>query len=876
MANSNSIEIALKDTCQITGAVWAACVERGNDGWTFEAAYRLSKKRQKLLAQDYFALKTVDSWLCGSIAGGRSRSRKLLGKPEFGVARLYTFPLKETQKIILVGAKEQSKKDLRVWRLLTNSGNFYFGDIDLQPADAFIFGGQSAVPYDLPRSLTRILARIVQYVPCEAGWLAIYGDESLKIEAHWNFPEILGSELSMGKETLLAQIKKKLKPIRLERSHPDWEKIAAEISLPADAEVWGALPLMIGQRLIGVVALWRNEPFSEAEWLKLQRFSVHAAASVEMFVTFAEMANHLRRQAMLNDFALIVSSAQNLDQIVRRVFALLTRTFSTESLSLFLLSSDGRTLREYRNLERRLTPRTEFVENHPVANFIREGKNVRIENAEAENYALVNKDMRAALIVPLKYRGKVIGVLALESKEVAAFSGYDENLLVVIASHLAGLVEYGRLREEAEARARNLGLIHEVIQQVIGLTNVDEVAQITANLLVQHFSYELALVLLVDRHQNLKVKGISGAAASLVKSALDEFEHPSQRGITGYVFATGESVMLDDVNKHPAYQRIPGWEIGSEICVALREGDRILGIIDVEASAKNTFTHSDLLALESLAGFLTSAVSSVDRYQMLQDTIQILQTTQEALQERMEAQRAAENKLIQAAKLAAVGEMAAGVAHELNNPLTTVAGFSELVLEDLPPESLQRSDLEMVLREAKRARNVVRRLLDFARQSESVRVRADLNEVIEDVAALTNHLLETSGVDFEIQLGKNLPWVLIDRDQIKQVVLNLLHNALHAMPKGGELSVQTETRQKNEAAWLVMAVQDTGKGITADDLGRIFEPFFTTKANDGGTGLGLAVSYGIVADHKGFIDVQSAPNEGACFTVWLPIEEKHR
>ena len=127
----------------------------------------------------------------------------------------------------------------------------------------------------------------------------------------------------------------------------------------------------------------------------------------------------------------------------------------------------------------------------------------------------------------------------------------------------------------------------------------------------------------------------------------------------------------------------------------------------------------------------------------------------------------------------------------INNPLTTVAGFSELVLADLSPDAPQRDDLEMVLREAKRARSVVRRLLDFARQSESIRIRADLNEVVEDVVALTNHLLQTSGVDFEMKLGKTLPWVLMDRDQIKQVVLNLLHNAIHAMPNGGKLLLQT-------------------------------------------------------------------------------------
>ncbi len=870
MANSNTIETLLKESCQITDADWSICAEYGRAGWTFEAQYRLNKKRQNLV-KNYINLRRVDSWLCGALAGGKSRFQKLPEDLKLGVEKLYVFPIKETQKIILVGAKELSKRDRRVWQLMTNAGSFYASELTLQPADAFIFGGQTSVPYDLPRSLARILTRFIQYIPCEGAWLAIYGENSLKVEAEWNSPELMGREFSLNRDSLLAKIKKIANPILLERGHPDWEKMTEEVVL-IDSEVWSALPLMVGHRLIGVLALWRDEVFSEDEWLKLQQISIYAAASVEIFATFAEMADHLRRQAMLNDFALIVSSAQNLGQIVRRVFALLERTFGTELLSLLLLSSDGRTLRKYRNLERRILPRTEFLENHPIEKLVREGKNVRIENAETQNYLLGEEDAQSALLVPLKYRGEVIGVLDLESKEIAAFNGYDENLLVVIASHLAGLVEYGKLREEAEARARNLGLIHEVIQQVIGLTNVDEVAQIAADLLVQHFSYELAVVLLVDRNQNLNIEGISGAAAPLVKSAFENSEYPSKEGISGHVFATGESIMVDDLTKNSLYTHVPGWDAGAEICVALQDGDRILGIIDVEASEKNAFTHNDLLALEALAGFLTSAVSSVDRYQMLQDTIQILQTTQEELQERMESQRTAENRLIQAAKLAAVGEMAAGVAHELNNPLTTVAGFSELLLEDLPPESPQREDLEMVLREAKRARNVVRRLLDFSRQSESIRVRADLNEVVEDVAALTNHLLESSEIDFKMRLGKNLPWVLIDRDQIKQVILNLLHNALHAMPKGGELSLRTQTRQRNKKKWLIMVVQDNGKGISANDLARIFEPFFTTKADEGGTGLGLAVSYGIVTDHDGFIEVDSAPNEGACFTVWLPLD----
>jgi two-component system NtrC family sensor kinase len=275
--------------------------------------------------------------------------------------------------------------------------------------------------------------------------------------------------------------------------------------------------------------------------------------------------------------------------------------------------------------------------------------------------------------------------------------------------------------------------------------------------------------------------------------------------------------------------------------------------------------------MESLAGILASVVSSANQYQKLQDLVRQLRTTEIELNARMEAQRSAENRLIQAAKLAAVGEMAAGIAHELNNPLTTVTGFSELVLEEMPSESLHREELEMVLREARRASDVVRRLLDFSRSGERVRVSADLNEVVKDVVALTRHLIHTNDVHLHVLLEDSLPWVSIDHNQMKQVLLNLIHNALQAMPGGGELNLVTASAKREGRNWVSMSVKDSGIGITPADQNRIFEPFFTTKGDHGGTGLGLSVTYGIVTDHGGTIEVTSEKDSGSMFTVYLPL-----
>jgi signal transduction histidine kinase len=215
--------------------------------------------------------------------------------------------------------------------------------------------------------------------------------------------------------------------------------------------------------------------------------------------------------------------------------------------------------------------------------------------------------------------------------------------------------------------------------------------------------------------------------------------------------------------------------------------------------------------------------------------------------------------------------MAAGIAHELNNPLTSVTGFSELVMENLPESSDAHKDMEMVMKEARRARDVVRRLLDFARQSESTRANASFNEVIEDVVALSRHLIQISKVELKLELQPDLPWVSMDSNQMKQVLLNLVHNALQAMPEGGELEIKSKTAFRNDREGVMVSVRDTGIGISAAEQARIFEPFYTTRGNQGGTGLGLSVTYGIVTDHGGQIDVESQPEAGSKFMVWLPL-----
>ncbi|HEY9152039.1 MAG TPA: ATP-binding protein, partial [Anaerolineales bacterium] len=499
------------------------------------------------------------------------------------------------------------------------------------------------------------------------------------------------------------------------------------------------------------------------------------------------------------------------------------------------------------------------------------GRPLRFGDASSAEFKSFYSGARSILLVPLMYRRQTVGLLSLESVRPEAFTQYDEHLMVVVASYLAGLIEYGRLREEAEARARNLELIHEVVQQIIGLSNKSEVAQITADLVAQYFGYELAGVLLVGDNAKAPIFGMGGSRAAIVRRELEHEDILAQDGITGRVFRTGENILVNDTSQDKLYKSLRGWNAGSEICVALKDGGRVLGVMDVESSQQNAFSDNDLIAMESLAGVLAAVVSSADQYERQLETVRQLRVAQVELKSRMGAQQETERRLLQAAKLAAVGEMAAGIAHELNNPLTTVTGFTELILDETPAEAPHRADIELILKEARRARDVVRSLLDFARQGERTRSKADINEIIEDVLMLTRHLIHTSGVQLSLELVKDAPWVSVDTNQMKQVFLNLIHNALQAMPSGGNLEIQTSVRTKDDRSWMAVAVRDSGVGIEVKNKDRIFEPFFTTKGNSGGTGLGLSVTYGIVMDHGGTIEVESSPGKGSMFTVWLPL-----
>jgi two-component system NtrC family sensor kinase len=246
-------------------------------------------------------------------------------------------------------------------------------------------------------------------------------------------------------------------------------------------------------------------------------------------------------------------------------------------------------------------------------------------------------------------------------------------------------------------------------------------------------------------------------------------------------------------------------------------------------------------------------------------------TLEEKVRQRTEEVTAMQVRVAQSERLASLGMLAAGVAHEVNNPLGGILALTALTLEDLPADHPSRRNLEVVVQQTERCRDIVKGLLDFSRQSDVTMEELEINAVLDQTLELVSRQSAFFNVGIERAWGEDLPCITGDRSQLQQVFLNILVNAVQAMDERGVITIRTAAR----AGEVEVAIADTGCGIPAAAIDRIFDPFFTTREGGYGTGLGLAIAYGIVTRHRGHIHVQSTVGKGTTFTIRLPASPDH-
>ncbi len=447
----------------------------------------------------------------------------------------------------------------------------------------------------------------------------------------------------------------------------------------------------------------------------------------------------------------------------------------------------------------------------------------------------------------------------------------DDNVI----THYLAVKEEITARKEME-RALNqrndeLSFINRVSHSMVSFLDTDRILQVLLEELRALWGVTAGLVWMVEENPVEDVRGdfICRQITEPYQKEAAHWRMPAGKSILGWVLKENKSVVIADALNDPRFTPLINqgdYPLHALLTVPLQSRDTIIGALQFVDEQVDRFTESDLRLAESLAATTVNAIENARLHQNLQTQFKALKKTQ--------------TRLIQSEKLAAIGELIAGIAHELNNPLASIILYAQLMEARGVDESVSR-DLQQIITQSRRASGVVHGLLDFARQRPSERTPVQVNDVLQNTLNLLAYELRTHNVVVKSDFSTAVPITLADAHQLQQVFVNLINNALQAMDesrKGGKLTIITKCSvsrrvEPTKAKTILIVIQDNGPGIPQASASRIFDPFFTTKADGKGTGLGLAICHGIITDHNGTIWMESELGRGAAFFVELPIIE---
>jgi len=461
--------------------------------------------------------------------------------------------------------------------------------------------------------------------------------------------------------------------------------------------------------------------------------------------------------------------------------------------------------------------------------------------------------------VPLTAREMVIGVMIVCTTDPNRhFQNSDIEILSAFAHQAAIAIGNAQLYEDSLAKIRQLTTLYEAGKNLSSTLDLDELLKKALELLGAQWNYPVSTILLIDREKKeLYIRQIMGRD-------IKEVEHVRFRigldGIVGWVAHTGEPFYAPDVSNEPRYIR-GSPEGRSEAAFPLKVRDQIIGVLDIESREVCGFDEEDLKALSSFASQVSIFIENAQLFADLRKTLSEL--------------KQAQDQIIQAEKLRAMGEMASGVAHDFNNVLASILGNIQLLLysfEHYGPDEIKER-LRNIEKASKDGAETVRRIQDFTgKRKDKEFIPLSFNDIIQEVIAITEprwkDQAQKKGIHIEITKHlEEIPPILGNPSELKEVLTNILFNAVDAMPSGGRITFST---QSHSEGWVELRITDTGIGMTEDVKKRIFDPFFTTKGVTS-SGLGMSVSYGIIKRHGGEILVESQFGKGTTFIIHLPI-----
>ena len=642
--------------------------------------------------------------------------------------------------------------------------------------------------------------------------------------------------------------------------------------LARDIGVHGAFafPVKVGSDTIGVLEFFTNSVATQDDAIlrimrligtQIGRILERTLAETRLEEANAELAYEKDRAETLFNVARIFANPGSFGERVTRALEEVVRATGVDSAHLRVPDDKEEGLRL-------VVAVGKGVEDHPpepLSSYAdtRAGRSFQtgepiVDNEDSQPHGRTRAGYaQSAAWLPLKAAGRIMGVLAVGSSELGYFTPRRVGLLTDIANALGTFVENANLREAAR--------LSDELQSLLNVASILS----TSDPLGERVTRALAEVLRVaeadevhfreddDTGENLRlVAEVGRDAADAPLDALSAVENTR----SGQVFKTGEVIVSNDPRERSRRSNIGNAQSG--VWLPVKAGGRTVGVLTVNSREEGHFTPRRVQMLTAICSGIGPFVENAELREAERLHVEELETALDRL-------RTAQQQLIQSEKLAAVGTLISGVAHEINNPLGNILGRVQL-LQRTAADDRSKRGLQTIRDECERAIRIVRNLLSFTREHKPETTLVSLNDTLDQVLELRAYELSVSNIELGKDFQADLPEISADPHQLQQVFLNLVINAEQAMTAAhGRGSLSITTQRVGDAVQVV--VTDDGPGIPEELISQIFDPFFTTKDVGAGTGLGLSVCYGIVKEHGGEMRVESELEKGTTFTVELPL-----
>jgi signal transduction histidine kinase len=448
------------------------------------------------------------------------------------------------------------------------------------------------------------------------------------------------------------------------------------------------------------------------------------------------------------------------------------------------------------------------------------------------------------LSVPMCIKNSVIGVINCYTSYPHIFSKGEEEMLTTVANQAAICIE-------------NSGLMETL--------DINEILRLVLEGVIKNIGFDRARLYLVNEKRNvLECKMAVGIDVEKVKDIILPLS-PADSILARSVLEK-KAFVIPDASKDPRVNPVlkARFNLHSLVVIPLLAKEKVLGAIaaDHVESGRNVTRET----LESVMTFAQQAGLAIHNAFMYQELKTFSQQMEEKIRKTTADLKKTEAQLIRSEKLAALGQLAAGIAHEIRNPLTSINILIQSMMQKLPSENPRHEDFKVIEEEIHRINEIIDHFLQFAKPASPHLKRAEVASMFEETLQLLRPQMEKLRISVEKDF-QSLPLITIDNEQVKQVILNLLMNAIQAMPGGGQLRLGGELSEDGQ--WIKLSIQDSGVGIPPEDMDKLFNPFFSTKK--GGMGLGLSIAHRVIDQHHGKIEVESLPEKGTLFTVWLPV-----